>query len=272
MAERADRTWVPDGLLVDKPHPARIYDYLVGGFHNFAADRQLADAMGELYPHIRSGTVAQRAFLRRAVGFLADQGIDQFLDIGSGLPTAGNVHEAAQAANPEARVVYVDNDPVVLSHSELMLSEDPRATLICEDLVSTEAIFGHDKVKDLLDLSRPLAVLLNAVLHYVLDDEDAEDAVRRIKQRLVSGSYVVLSHPCLDEASREILDRVLPLYQSTSDTKVRSLDQIRRYFDGLELVEPGLVRAPVWRPEAPDDVLADQPEQYLGFVGVGRKP
>ena len=272
MTDRTERSWVPDGLLMDKPHPARMYDYLVGGFHNFAADRQLADAVGEVYPHMRSGTVAQRAFLRRAVSFLVDQGIDQFLDMGSGLPTAGNVHEAAQAANPEARVVYVDNDPVVLAHSELMLSEDPRATLICEDLVNTDAIFNHEEVVALLDLSRPLGVLLNAALHYVLDDEEAQDAVDRFKDRLVPGSYMVLSHPCLDETSKEILDRVLPLYQSTSDTKVRSLDQIRQYFDGLELVEPGLVRAPLWRPEAPDDVLLDEPEQYLGFVGVGRKP
>jgi len=153
-----------------------------------------------------------------------------------------------------------------------MLSEDPRATLICEDMVNTEAIFNHQEVVDLLDLSQPLGVLFNAVLHYVLDDEEAQDAVDRFRDRLVPGSYVVLSHPCLDEVSREILDRVLPLYQSTSDTKMRSIDEIRRYFDGLELVEPGLVRAPLWRPEAPDDVLLDEPEQYLGFVGVGRKP
>jgi len=272
MTERTEGTWVPDGLLVDKPHPARIYDYLVGGFHNFTADRQMADAVGAVYPHLRIGTVAQRAFVRRAVRFLVDQGIDQFLDTGSGLPTAGNVHEAAQATNPEARVVYVDNDPVVLAHSELMLHDNPRATLICEDLVNTEAIFNHQEVKELLDLSQPLVVLFNAVLQYILDDEQAQDAVDRFKDRLVPGSYVVLSHPCLDETSREILDRVLSLYQSTSDTKVRSLDQIRRYFEGLELVEPGLVRAPLWRPEAPDDVLLDEPEQYLGFVGVGRKP
>jgi O-methyltransferase involved in polyketide biosynthesis len=256
---------------MDKPNPARIYDYLVGGFHNFAADREMAYAIERIYPQVRIGTVAQRAFLRRAVRFLIDQGIDQFLDIGSGLPTAGNVHLAAQAADPDARVVYVDSDPVVLAHSQLLLEEDPHTTLIRADLRDTEAILNHEDVVDLLDFSRPLAVTLNAVLHYISDDAEAQAAVRRLRETLVPGSYVVISHPSLEGGSCQVVERLKELYRATAETTTRSLEQIQQFFAGCELVEPGLVRAPLWRPEGPDDVLLDQPEHYLGFVGVGRK-
>jgi hypothetical protein len=231
----------------------------------------MADAVGKVYPHVRIGAVAQRAFLRRAVRYLVDQGVDQFLDIGSGLPTAGNVHHAAQAANPSVRVVYVDNDPVVLAHSQVLLQDDPQTTLICEDLRDTGAILNHEGVVNLLEFGRPVAVMINVVLHYVVDDTEAQDAVRCLKEALVPGSYVAISHPCLDRVSGEIADRVRQLYQATANTKLRSLEQIQQFFSGLELVEPGLVRAPLWRPEAPDDVLLDEPEQYLGFVGVGCK-
>jgi hypothetical protein len=271
MTEGTERGWIPEGLLVDRPNPARIYDYLVGGFHNFAADREMAHTLERVYPQMRIGTVAHRAFVRRAVKFLVDQGIDQFLDLGSGLPTAGNVHHAAQAVDPDAHVVYVDNDPVVLAHSELMLHEDPHTTLICEDLRNTEAILQHEAVVDLLDLGRPLAVMCNAVLHYILDDAVAQASIGDLRDRLVPGSYVVISHACLDGGSRDVVERVKELYRSTADLRVRRLEQVQQFFAGLELVEPGLVRAPEWRPEGPDDVLLDQPQHYLGFVGVGRK-
>jgi O-methyltransferase involved in polyketide biosynthesis len=271
MKEGTERSWVPDGMLLDKPNPARLYDYFLGGFHNFAADRELADGMQEFFPDVRVGAIAQRAFLRRAIRFLIDQGIDQFLDIGSGLPTAGNVHQIAQAADPNARVVYVDNDPVVLAHSQILLQDDPNTTLICVDLRDTDAILSHEEVVDLFDFSRPLAVTFNAVLHYVTDDAQAQAAVRDLIDPLTAGSWVVISHVSLDGAARESLERGKEVYRSAADIRVRSREQIRQFFAGLELVEPGLVRGPLWRPESSDDVLFDRPERYLGFVGVGRK-
>jgi hypothetical protein len=271
MAEGTERSWIPDGLLMDKPNPARLYDYLLGGFHNFAADRELADAMEEFYPEIRTGAVAQRACMRRVLRFLVGRGIDQFLDIGSGLPTAGNVHQIVQAANPNARVVYVDNDAVVLAHSEILLQDDPHTTLICVDLRDTEAILNHEDVVDLLDFSRPLALTLNAVLHYVTDDAEAQAAVRGLMDPLTPGSFVMISHLSLDGASDEALERGREFYRAAADIKIRSREQIRQFFAGCELVEPGLVRGPLWRPESPDDVFLDSPGRYLGFVGVGRR-
>jgi hypothetical protein len=271
MAETTERSWVPDGMLLDKPNPARLYDYLLGGFHNFAADREIADGLENYYPEVRFATVAQRAFARRVVKFLVDQGIDQFLDLGSGLPTAGNVHQAAQAADPSARVVYVDNDPVVLAHSEILLRDDPNTTLICLDLRDTDQIVGHEELRDLLDFGRPAAVIFNAVLHYITDDAEAQAAVRGLVEPLTVGSYVVISHVSFDGASGEALESGVKFYRAASDIRVRTREQIRQFFDGLELVEPGLVRAPLWRPESSDDVLLDHPERYLGFAGVGRK-
>jgi hypothetical protein len=256
---------------VDRPNPARLYDYLLGGFHNFAADRELADRMVGFYPEVRVGTVAHRAFVRRAIRFLVDRGIDQFLDIGSGLPTAGNVHQAAQAVDPNARVVYVDNDSVVLAHSRILLEDDANTTLICVDLRDTEAILHHEELVDVLDLSRPLGVTLNAVLHYITDDAEARAAVRGLIEALVPGSYATISHVSLDGASDEALERAVEFYRAAADVKVRTREQIRQFFDGLELVDPGLVRGPLWRPEGPDDVLLDHPDRYLGFVGLGRK-
>jgi O-methyltransferase involved in polyketide biosynthesis len=266
-----DRSWIPEGMLLDKPNPARLYDYLLGGFHNFAADRELAEGMKNFFPEVQVGAVAQRAFARRAVRFLVDQGIDQFLDIGSGLPTAGNVHQIVQAANPNAHVVYVDNDPVVLAHSEILLKDDPNTTLICVDLRDTDGIFSHDDVLDLFDLSRPLAVMLNAVLHYITDDAQAQAAVRGLLEPLTAGSYATISHVSLDGASDKALEPAVKFYRAAAEIRVRTREQIRQFFDGLELVEPGLIRAPLWRPESSDDVLFDHPEHYLGFAGVGRK-
>jgi O-methyltransferase involved in polyketide biosynthesis len=271
MTEETERSWIPEGMLLDKPNPARLYDYLLGGFHNFAADRELGDGIEKFYPQVRVSTVAQRAFVRRAIGFLVDQGIDQFLDIGSGLPTAGNVHQIAQAADPNAHVVYVDNDPVVLAHSQILLQDDPNTTLICVDLRDTDAILSHQAVVDLFDFSRPLAVTLNAVLHYITDDAQAQAAVRGLIDPLVPGSYAVISHISYDGAAQEVLEQGREFYRAAADIRVRTREQIRQFFAGLELVEPGLVRAPLWRPEGPDDVLLEHPQHWIGFVGVGRK-
>jgi len=267
------KTWAPDETALDKPNPARIYDYLIGGYHNFEADRMVAEKMLALDPEMRLAAQAHRAFLRRTVNFLVAQGLDQFLDIGSGIPTVGNVHEVAQAANQAARVVYVDIDPVAVTHSNAILQDNPNATAIQADVRQPERILNHVEVKNLLDFSQPVGVLLLSVLHYVTDDEEAYGAVRTLRNALAPGSYVAISHASLEGLAHDIYERVSRLYaRSTAQNKLRSYAEIQQFFDGLELVEPGVVRTPLWRPEGPDDPFLDQPDQIMGFVGAGRKP
>lgn len=169
--------WTPGEPPLDKPNVARMYDYLLGGHHNFAIDRQAAGAALAIYPELRQVMAANRAFLRRAVTFLAEQDIDQFLDIGAGLPTAGPVHEIAREINPDARVVYVDSDAIAVIHGEMVLQDDPRASAIQADARQPEAILGHGEVRQMLDFDRPVAVLLVALLHFITDDAAAERVV-----------------------------------------------------------------------------------------------
>ncbi|MEA3377796.1 MAG: SAM-dependent methyltransferase [Chloroflexota bacterium] len=268
----AGQSWVPDDISLDKPNPARIYDYYLGGHHNFAADREVAERTKQAFPDIRIGAVAHRAFLRRVIRFLATQGLDQYLDIGSGLPTAGNVHELARAVNPDAQVVYVDVDPVVIAHSGAMLRDVPYATIIQADLREPSTILEHEEVRRLLDLDRPLSLTMTAVFHYVTDDQVAYRSARVLTDALAPGSYVVISHTALEEGREELLGRGAEAYRAAANVRPRTWPEIARFFDGLELVEPGLVRGPLWRPEGPDDLLLDQPERYMGVVGVARKP
>jgi len=265
--------WIPEGIPLDKPNAARIYDYLLGGYHNFEIDRLAAEKVIEIYPDSRLATQACRAFLRRVVNFLAEQGIDQFLDIGSGIPTVGNVHEVAQRANPAARVVYVDIDPVAVAHSKAILKDNPNATAIQADARQPERILGHPEVQQLLDFDRPVAVLLLLLLHAIPDDEEAYSLVRTLRDALVPGSYIAISHGTRDDAPPGVLDQLNKLTKATpTPTKDRSWAEILHFFEGLELVEPGLVRLPLWRPEGPDDIFLDQPERVLVFGGVGHKP
>ena len=267
------KTWVPDGTPLDKPNPARIYDYYLGGYHNFEVDRLISDKMNEMCPGMRLSGHANRAFLRRVVEFLAAQGVDQFLDIGSGLPTLGNVHEIAQRANPAARVVYVDIDPVAVAHSQAILVDNPNAIAIPGDVHQPDQILNHAVVQELLDFSQPMGMLLLTVVNYVVDDEKAYSIVRTLRDALAPGSYIAISHFSYDDVPREISE---PMQQLTARSVVasqaRSHAEILPLFDGLELLEPGLVRLPLWRPEGPDDVLLDEPERALGWAGVGRKP
>lgn len=266
-------TWIPDGLSLDKPNVARIYDYLLDGHHNFEIDRLAAEKMLKVYPDIRLGTYACRAFLRRVVNFLVEQGIDQFLDIGSGIPTVGNVHEVAQAANPAARVVYVDIDPIVVTHSKTMLKDNPNATIIRGDVGRPDQILNHAEVKNLLDFSRPVGVLLLLVLQAIGDDKEAYGSARTLCDALAPDSYIAISHGTRDNAPPEVVEQMEKLSAGTfTPVTERSRARLQPFFDGLELVEPGLVRLPLWRPEGPDDILLDRPERVLAFGGVGRKP
>ncbi len=215
---------------------------------------------------------ANRAFVPRVVKYLAGQGVDQFLDIGSGIPTVGNVQEIAQEIDPAARVVYVDIDPIAVRHSEEILRDNPNTAVIQADARDTQAILDHPEALRLLELSKPTAVLMNSVLLFLTYDEEAYRVVRALRDALAPGSYTGLSHAA-ESASREEVEDSVKLYAASGNPmKLRSRAEIERFFDGLDLVEPGLVYLPLWRPESPDDLYLDQPSLSGNLGAVGRKP
>jgi hypothetical protein len=263
--------WIPEGLPIDKPTAARIYDYLLGGYHNLEIDRQVADKVLEIYPDARVGSQACRAFLRRVVTFLTDCGVDQFLDIGAGIPTVGNTHEVAQRANPAARIVYVDIDPVAVAHGRAMLRDNPRATAIQADLRQPNRILDHPEVQALVDLDRPVGVLLLLILHAIRDDEVAYNAVTTLRDALVPGSLIAISHATRDCAPPAVIEQFERLSERTATrVRYRSHDEVLAFFTGLEMVDPGLVFVPLWRPEERDDLLVNESERSVTYGGVGR--
>jgi len=264
----------PDDADLYRPNPARIYDAALGGSANFAADRAALEALVDVYPDSLLGARANRAFLRRAVAFLARQGIDRFLDVGSGLPTVGNVHEVAQHVNPQARVVYVDNDPVAVGYSQDILdTEKPlRVAAIEADLRDPDTLLAHREVQRLLRARRPVALILTAVLHFLPDDDAALRAVGALTAALPAGSYVAIAQGTAEGASPEMLAHFTRLYEKTTHPLgFRSRAQLARFFAGFELVEPGIVFTPAWRPDNADDPFVDEPERAAGIAGVGRK-
>jgi len=250
---------------------ARIYDYYLGGIHNFPADQDAARMLVTQFPCIPMVARANRVFLRRVVGHLVDAGIRQFLDIGSGIPTAGNVHEVAQAVAPETRVVYVDIDPTAVAESLDLLEGNDLATAVRADLRAPQGILGHPSVRRLLDFSQPVGLLLVGVLHFVPDDAQAYDSVARLVAALAPGSYVVVSH-----AAGEAFDHLLQqaankddVYRQRTATPgtSRTGPEVERFFTGLELMEPGVVRLNDWRPE-PDE--SPEPGGNGLWAGVAR--
>jgi trans-aconitate methyltransferase len=269
MTTRPD--WVPDGIDTGQPSAARIYDYWLGGTHNFAVDREIARAVTEASPDTALMMQANRAFLRRAVEFLVDQGVRQFLDLGSGIPTLGNVHEVAQKRAPEAKVVYVDIDPVAVAHSRHILAGNGNAAVLRDDLRDVDAILGSDEVTGLLDLDRPVALLTLAVLHFVPDDDDPAGIVARFRDRLADGSWLALSHGTQDAMSREAAEEGNSQFTRTTTPFIsRNRAQVSALFEGFEVVDPGVVWSVQWRPEHPDEV-GENPERCAAYVGVGRK-
>jgi len=265
-------TWGPSDASLDQPSVARLYDYLLGGYHNFAVDRRAAAALTALYPDMPCVARANRAFLRRAVTFLAEHGIDQFLDIGSGIPTVGHVHGAAQKISPDARIVYVDIDPVAVQHGKAVLCGNTYAIFVQADARRPESILGHSEVQRLLDFRKPIAVLLTALLHFFPDDEEVYRIVSTLRDAVVPGSPLVLSHATQSILPRDLSKRIEEFYRPiTKGGKYRTPEEIRPFFAGYNLVEPGLVFVPLWRPEAPDDLLLDQPERSVNLAGVGYK-
>jgi S-adenosyl methyltransferase len=266
--ERPD--WAPEGIDIERPSAARIYDYWLGGSHNFASDREVARQIVNIVPDTPLIMQANRAFLHRAVRYLVDAGIRQFLDIGSGIPTLGNVHEVAQKIAPDARVVYVDIDPVAVAHSQYILAGNELATVVQEDLRHPDRILAHPEVRGLLDFGQPIALLLLAVLHFIQDADDPAGIVTRLRDALPPGSYLALSHGTADGMSEEAKRATELFSRSTTPPATRTHAEVERLFAGFELVEPGLVWAPQWHPEHPEEV-GEHPEQALNYVGVGRK-
>jgi SAM-dependent methyltransferase len=264
--------WVPPEVDTSKANIARVYDYWLGGSHNFRADQDAARTMIAMDPNMRAIMRANRAFLGRVVRFLASQaGIRQFLDIGSGIPTAQNVHEVAQAAAPGSRVVYVDNDEVVVAHSRLILEDNPDAAIVHADLREPAKILAAPETQLLIDFSQPVAVLLVAVLHFIPEEAGPAQIMATLRDALAPGSYLVICHSCRD-ARPDMADSLEDVYTSQVSAQVclRTRSQITALFDGFELVDPGLVWLPEWRPAAPQDV-PEHPEQYWAAVGVGRR-
>jgi hypothetical protein len=205
--------------------------------------------------------------------FLLAQGIERFLDLGSGIPTVDNTHQVAARANAGARIVYVDNDPIAVAHSAALLRDERNATIVEADVVDYDRLMALPEVRDLIVSGKPVGLLLVFLLHFVLDDGQAYDLVHHLVDVLPAGSYVVISHGTADEVPEDVRDQLLRLYQGTTNpVRVRSRAEFARFFDGLELVDPGLVLVPSWRPESPDDLLADQPGRSIGFAAVARKP
>jgi hypothetical protein len=265
----------PVDLQTDQPHPARVYDYLLGGKDNFAADRAAAEAGLRANPNSRIPPRENRAFLGRAVRYLAGEaGISQFLDIGTGIPTSPNVHEVAQAVEPQARIVYVDNDPIVLTQARALLTTGPqgRTAYIDADLRDIDAILGSPDLQRTLDLSRPVGLLLIAVMHFIPDEDDPWALAARLLAALPSGSYLALSHLTGDFDPAAWAGVVAVYRRSGVTMKVRPKPDIERFFAGLDLIDPGVVSLPRWRPD-PSDVGRPPSDAAVSvYGGVARKP
>ncbi|CAJ61587.1 MULTISPECIES: SAM-dependent methyltransferase [Frankia] len=259
-------------LDLDQPHSARMYDYLLGGKDNFPADREAAGQALSVFPNLRTGARANRAFMTRATRYLAGEvGIRQFLDVGTGIPTSPNLHEIAQAIAPESRVVYTDNDPIVLAHARALLTSSPQGhtAYLDADVRDTDRILTSPELRDTLDLDRPVALSLIAVLHF-LGDEEAGATVASLIEALPSGSYLALSHATGefdDDAERAALS-----YRTQGILMLlRRHDEVARFFDGLDLVDPGVALVHRWRPAS--DVPADLTDAQVSvYGGIARKP
>ena len=266
-------SWASADIDVERPSVARIYDYHLGGFHNFAADRRAAEQIAALMPELPLIMRANRAFLRRAVEFLVAAGVRQFLDLGSGIPTVGNVHEIAQRAVPDARVVYVDLDPVAVAHSRALLAGNDNAAAVQGDLRDVSVVLRSPEVTGLIDFAEPVAVLMVAVLHFVPDRDDPAAIVADYLDAVAPDSYLVISHAAAseEESAPSGADAATAAYSRTvAEATLRTRGQVAGLLAGVEMVAPGVVYVNEWRPEPGG---SDQPDRRLAqLVAVGHKP
>jgi hypothetical protein len=260
-------------LRTDVPHPARMYDYYLGGRTNFPADRAAAAKVVEFLPSAPAGSRANRRFLGRAVRHAAGLGIRQFLDIGTGIPASGNTHEVAQAAAPDAHVVYVDNDPIVLTHAHTLLTSTPegRTTYLDADFHDPGSILDAPQAKDLLDFSQPVALLLVALLHFIPDADRPHDLLARFRDALAPGSALILTHGTGELMPPETAASISLTYAQVGLNIVsRTRAELLGFFTGMDLVEPGVVPVHEWHPEDPADFAMTR-EEVAGYAAMGIK-
>jgi hypothetical protein len=267
-----DADWTAADVDLTLPSSARLYDYMLGGSHNFAVDRMVAERIIQVSPDAKAIARANRSFLRRAVRFLVDAGIRQFLDLGSGIPTVGNVHEVAQKVAPESRVVYVDVEPVAVIHSNAILAGNDRAAAIQADIRDTDRILADTTVRSLIDFTQPVAAFALSVLHFVPDEEHPEEIIRKLWEAMCPGSYLVFSHStAVGEPGDRAEDAKQILSRNRINVTMRSEAELNRMLAGFELLDPGLVYAPQWRPDSPNDIFSDEPERSITLAAVGVK-
>jgi SAM-dependent methyltransferase len=267
MSEHAQ---LPQDLDPDRPSGARVHDFFLGGSSNFASDRDLARRALAVAPDIRLNALANRACLHRVVRMCLAQGVRQFLDIGCGIPTIGTTHEVAQQPDPTARVVYVDIEPVVVTHGELLLEDNPNASIVRADLRDIEQVLAADGARELLDFDQPVAALMFAVLHHIPDRDDPATLIRGYLDVLAPGSFLALTHLTAEHAP-ETMGAVFDLLENSRHPGTpRSRADVESLLDGLDLVEPGVVPIAEWRPEVGDLDLRTSPP--LGYAAVARKP
>ncbi|WP_406288623.1 SAM-dependent methyltransferase [Embleya sp. NBC_00896] len=262
----------PTRIDTSIPHTARIYDYLLGGKNNFAVDRAAADAIVATIPDLPVTLQLNRLFLRRSVRYAARRGIRQFLDIGTGIPTAGNTHEAAHEIAPDARVAYVDNDPIVLVHGRALMTDGGpgRTTFTQADLRSPKDILSSPQVLEVIDFGEPVALMLVAILHFIKDDENPREIIAELRAALPSGSMLLMSHASFDANPNQGRAGADGWKNASAEMNMRSYDDILAMFDGFDLVEPGLRTH--WNPDAEPEEPLDAVENVWGYGAVGIKP
>jgi hypothetical protein len=252
----------PVEIDTSKPHPARIYDYLLGGKDNYEVDRQAGDQLAAVAPEVWISVRANRGFLQRAVRHVIDSGVRQILDVGTGLPTSPNVHEIAQEAEADVRVAYVDNDPIVKAHADALLNRAGTTSIVLADLRDPKSVVEHPEVRRIIDFDQPVALFLVAILHFIRDAEEPERIVATLRDALPAGSFLVLSHATDDFAERSAAQAIYN--NATASMNLRPRARIERFFEGFELVEPGLVQVPFWRP----DGTPPEGSAQIGFYGA----
>jgi SAM-dependent methyltransferase len=283
MSEQMDEAEQMDQASADRlnlhlPHSARVYDYFLGGKTNFAVDRDVAEHLLEAFPGFKTAAHSNRMWMHRAARYVAERGVTQFLDIGTGIPTSPNLHEVVQKVEPDARIVYADNDPIVLAHSRALLvsSLTGKTAYLEADVTDPQAILDSPEVRETLDLSQPVALSLVGVFHYLPDDKKPYELVQQLVDALAPGSYLIFSH-CTPDFAPEMWERAIQVYKADGgDAQVRSREEVARFFAGLELVEPGVEVPYRWHPDEETERLVDNGEftnvSCSLWVGVAKKP
>jgi hypothetical protein len=270
----AEQGFTAEEIDTSRPHPARMYDYYLGGKDNYEVDREAAQRVIDLVPDIVPMAQANRAFMRRAVRFTVESGIRQIIDIGTGIPTSPNTHQVAQAASPDVRVAYVDNDPIVATHAGAHLLGTGNTGFFLGDLRDPQSILAHPTIGELIDLDQPVGLMLVAILHFIRDDEDPAALAAAYRDALPAGSHLILSHATMDfHQANPHAEEARDVYRdkkATATLNLRPHAQVRGFFGDFELVAPGLVQAPLWRPDGPSPT--DEELAKVGFYGgVGIK-